>query len=85
LDVELDETNQTNRNISTVLLGLVLLIWLLAVIDGWNRNYLESHWMPILGGVLLLFMLFTFSWIGDVFKSLDGWKANQYKPEHAGE
>lgn len=69
--MELSEIAQTNCNISTVLLGLVLLSWLLAAIDGWNRSYLRSHWMPILVALLFLFVLFTFSWIGDVFKSVD--------------
>lgn len=66
---KLGETETTNRNISTVLLGLVSLAWLLAVIDGWNSNYLNSRWIGLCGLLALVFALFTFSWLGDYIKA----------------
>jgi hypothetical protein len=65
----LGETDRTNRNISAVLLGLVCLAWLLAVIDGWLSNYLDSPWIGICGLLALVFALFTFSWLGDYIKA----------------
>lgn len=66
---EFSETEQTNRNISAVLLGLVSLAWLLAVIDGWLSNYLDSRWIGLFGLLALVFALFTFSWLGEYIKA----------------
>jgi len=67
---KLNENDRTNRNISGVLLGLIVLAWLLGVIDEWNSNYLDSHWLGICGVLALIFVLFTFSWIGEYIKTV---------------
>ncbi len=64
------ENNQINRNISRVLLGLMALSYFMAVVDVWRGNYLKSHWISILSLVALVFVLFTFPWVGSHFKSL---------------
>lgn len=77
LKVELDEKDQRNRNTSLVLLGLVILSWLLAMIDGWQRSYMGSRWLKIMAILIPVMVLFTFSWIENVFRSLNRWAATE--------
>ena len=69
--VDFDDQDQRNRNTSLVLLGVVVLSWLLAAIDGWQRSYLGSHWLKITALLIPVLILFTYWWIEKLFRSLN--------------
>ncbi len=67
---KLSENHQTNRIISLVILGLIMLSYFLAAVDNRSPNSMDSNWMTVFLLLMLVFVLFTFSWTGEHFESL---------------
>ena len=67
---ELTEDQKIDISMSRALLAGIALCYLLMVLDGWRKRYLESHWMTVFLLLTLLFVMVTFPWIGKHYRSL---------------